>query len=311
MLSTLFSNVCSSLLLALSLAGCGGDGNTPPEQGEYSVATHDATVQAPFGPLDYRVYYPDGLTGTTHLIHVSRGGNGLGDDRVALPAYVDALVRDGYVVLSVDHRFAGNDVERIAELRGEEIQFMASEVTRGGLDYGGFTGGVEALNQGFLGHSGGCMEGLMAAGTDMTHGNYTAPNIRALYGISPAGFDPDQFGIAQAPVGYSQIGAAWIFVVVGEQEKDRNGLGAFKAQDWRLQAFDAMNTAAPRFEAFVQGDATGHGDVNADNPDIAAYNTANALALFDTVLRGADLRDSVGRLALPPENPVRLRSKGP
>lgn len=97
------------------------------------MATHGATAQAPFGPLDYRVFHPDGFAGATHLIHVSRGGNGLGDDRVALPAYVDALVREGYVVLSINHRFAGNNVERIAELRGEEIQFMAGEDARGGL----------------------------------------------------------------------------------------------------------------------------------------------------------------------------------
>jgi len=125
MLPTSISSLCAPLLLALALGGCGGGGDGAP-QGEdaggdvFPVATHDASVQAPFGPLDYRVFYPEGLTGTTHLIHVSRGGNGLGDDRVALPTYVDALVRDGYVVLSVDHRFAGNNVERIAELRGAD-----------------------------------------------------------------------------------------------------------------------------------------------------------------------------------------------
>lgn len=280
---------------------------TPP----YEVLSSDDTVQAPFGELDYRVYYPDGFTDETHVIHISRGGNGFGDDRGGrmLP-YVESYVEEGYVVVQVDHRFAGRDIEQIAQFRGEEISFIATEVADGRLDLGGFAGTIAADAQGYAGHSGGCMEGLQAVGTIMTHGDYRVPEIRALYGMSPAGYDPDQFGITQNPIGYRSIGDPAVFVIVGEEEKNVNGPGEFKALDWRLQAFDAMTDAGPRYEAIVEGANTDHIDIRGDNPDIEAFNIANSLALFGTYLRGADRASDIGTLALPPENDVILSTKG-
>jgi hypothetical protein len=276
----------------------------------FSIATHDGTLAAPFGSLGYRVYYPVGFRGSTNVIHVSRGGTGAGDDRVGLPTYVDGYVRAGYVVVTVDHRWAGNDVEQIARLRGEEIASIGGAVATGDVSYGAFEGSVDGAQQGFAGHSGGCMEGLMAVGTAMTHGSYTVPSIRALYCMSPAGYMPDQFGIQVSPPGHSAVGDAWVFVVVGEQESDTNGTGVFQADGWRLQAFDAMTDAAPRFEALIRGEYTTHLDVVGDNPAIAEYNLSNSTRLFEAVLRGADCTNDIGRLALPPSNVVTLDTKG-
>jgi hypothetical protein len=278
--------------------------------GTFSIATHDGTLAAPFGSLDYRVYYPVGFNGTTYVVHVSRGGTGAGDDRVGLTTYVEQYVRRGYVVVTVDHRRAGSEIEQIAMLRGEEIAFIGGAVANSDVSYGAFEGVVDGTKQGFAGHSGGCMEGLMAVGTAMTHGTYTVPSIRALYCMSPAGYMPDQFGIQSSPPGYSAVGDAWVFVVVGEQEIDTNGPGVFQASGWRLQAFDAMTDASPRFEALIRGERTAHLDVVGDNPEILDYNLSNSTRLFDVVLRGADCVDDIGRLALPPTNEVTLDTKG-
>jgi len=299
--------------------GCGEDAmvdesppdEAPPSVPPYEVRSSDRIVEAPFGELPVRVYYPVGFTAETHVIHVSRGGNGLGDDRGGqmLP-YVQSYVEQGYVVVQVDHRFAGSDIEQIARFRGEEISFIATEVANGRLDLGGFVGTINADAQGFAGHSGGCMEGLQAVGTTMTHGDYRVPEIRALYGMSPAGYDPDQFGITLDPVGYRGIETPAVFVVIGEEEKNVNGPGEFKAVDWRLQAFDAMTDAGPRYEAIVKGTNTDHSDIRGDNPDIEAYNIANSLALFDTYLRGADRAAEIGTLAPPPQNDIAFSTKG-
>lgn len=313
------------LLLAVLIlvVGCGEDtvtgenparddpGTEVPAEPPFAVQSSDFTIEAPFGELPVRVYYPDGFTDETHVIHVSRGGNGLGDDRGGqmLP-YVEAYVEEGYVVVQIDHRFAGSDIEQIAQFRGEEISFVAAEVADGRLDLGGFEGTIDADAQGFAGHSGGCMEGLQAVGTTMTHGDYRVPEIRALYGMSPAGYDPDQFGITADPVGYGGIGDPAVFVVVGEEEKNVNGPGVFKAIDWRLQAYDAMTAAGPRYEAIVEGANTDHIDVRGDNPDIEAFNIANSLVLFDTYLRGADRAAEIGTRALPPNNSISLSTKG-
>jgi len=144
----------------------------------------------------------------------------------------------------------------------------------------------------------------------MTHGNYRVPEIRALYGMSPAGYDPDQFGITQDPVGYRGVDDPAVFVVTGEEEKDVSGPGEFKAVDWRLQAFDAMTNVSPRYKAIVEGASTDHTDVRGDPPEIEAYNIANSLALFDTYLRGADRAAEIGILSPPPANNISLSTKG-
>ena len=240
-----------------------------------TVKSYDSTIETPFGALDYRVYYPENLTEETYVIHVSRGGNGRGDDRGQLLSYVEAYVHEGYVVVQVDHRNAGWNGEQIAQFRGEEIQFIGQQVAQGNLDYGDFRGSIDGTKQGFIGHSGGCMEGLMAAGTEMTHGNYHVPQIKAVYGMSPAGYNPDQFGIVQNTIGYSQINETAMFVIIGEEEKDINGPGRFMKENWRLQVFEAMNTKGPRFQALVIGDNTDHIDVAGRNQQIKQYNFDN------------------------------------
>jgi len=44
------------------------------------MQSFDGTETASFGTLSFRVYFPKELTEKTNVIHVSRGGNGLGDD---------------------------------------------------------------------------------------------------------------------------------------------------------------------------------------------------------------------------------------
>lgn len=299
------------LLMACGYACSESVEPVPPGPGDqFTRASHDGSLAAPFGSLDYRVFYPVEFSDSTHLIHVSRGGSGLGDDRSELLSYVDAYVQAGYVVLQLDHRFAGRDIEQIAQYRGEEISFAAQQVAAGQVDYGNFEGTVIPEAQGYAGHSGGCMEGLMAAGTGMSHGDYLAPEIKAVYGMSPAGDDPDQFGIEPPPGGFAQVCTTAIFVIVGEEEIDINGPGTFMAEGWRLQAYTNLNDDGPRYQAVVRGDDTDHSDVAGANPDIETYNIANSLALFATYLRQEGRAADIGNLSLPPANQVDFSQKG-
>ncbi len=280
----------------------------PPQPITYTMQSFNGTETASFGTLLYSVYYPKELTGQTNVIHVSRGGNGLGDDRGQLLPYVERYVQKGYVVIQIDHRFAGNNVNTIAQYRGEEIKFIAEKVANGNLNYGTFTGTVDGSKQGFIGHSGGCMEGLEAAGVTMTHGDYYVPQIKAVYGMSPAGNSPDQFGITSN--GFNGIGTTAIFVILGEQEKDVNGAGTFMATNWRLQAYDGMNTNGPRYHVFVKGTNTTHTDIPTDNTDIQKYNLDNSEAFFDIYIKGIDRKSEIGNISTPPNNAIEKASKG-
>jgi len=299
------------VFIMITLNSCNKDDDItgPSPNGSITIKSFDSSIEAPFGDLDYRVYYPDEITDETNVIHVSRGGNGIGDDRGALEPYVEAYVQEGYVVIQIDHRFAGNDIEQIAQFIGEEIQFIGQQVAQGNLNFGDFKGSIDGTNQGFAGHSGGCMEGLMAAGTEMTHGNYQVPQIKAVYGMSPAGYNPDQFGITQNPIGYNQIGSTAMFVIIGEEEKNVNGPGTFMAENWRLQAFEAMNTNGSRFQALVKGNNTDHLDIRGENSEVEKYNIENSIALFDMYIRGNDRSGEIGNLSLPESNDIELTEK--
>lgn len=290
------------------LVACAKVDETTPQPTTYTLQSFDGTATANFGNLPYRVYYPKELTGQTYVIHVSRGGNGLGDDRGQLLPYVDRYVQKGYVVIQIDHRFAGNDVNTIAQYRGEEIKFIAEKIANNTLSYGTFAGTVDGSKQGFIGHSGGCMEGLEVAGVTMTHGNYFVPQVKAVYGMSPAGNAPDQFGITST--GFNGIGATAVFVILGEQEKDVNGTGTFMASDWRLQAFGGMNASGPRYQSYVRGNNTTHTDIPTDNADIQKYNLDNSEAFFDTFVKGMDRKAEIGNKSTPPNNTIEKSSKG-
>lgn len=297
------------LLILLFLISCSKDDTPNPTQPTtYTMLSFDSTVTASFGNLPYRVYFPKELTGQTYVIHVSRGGNGLGDDRGQLLPYVERYVQKGYVVVQIDHRFAGNDANLIAQYRGEEIKLIAEKVANGTLSYGTFAGTVDGSKQGFIGHSGGCMEGLEVAGVTMTHGDYYVPQVKAVYGMSPAGNNPDQFGITSN--GFNGIGTTAIFVILGEQEKDVNGTGTFMATNWRLQAYNGMNTNGPRYQTFVKGSNTTHMDIPTDNPDIQKYNLDNSEAFFDTYVKGIDRKSEIGNKSLPPNNIIEKSNKG-
>ncbi len=302
--------ILSSAVALLMMVGCSDTSSedmTDSQQGFYSVGRYSAALNTDFGSLNFTAYFPVELFDTTNVIHVSRGGTGQGDDRDALMPYTERFVGLGYIVVQVDHRSA-NDAIEIAQFRGEEIEAIASAIANGSLNVAGFGGSIDGANQGFLGHSAGAMEGLMVTGTQMNHGNYQVPEVTAAYLMSPAGNMPDQFGIL--PNGYIGISNSAIFIAFGEQEKDINGVGQFMANDWRLQPYQGMNSAGPRFEAFIKGPNTTHGDVPLANPDLRDYNLDNATSFFNHYLRGAGAVNEIGQQSLPPVNGVALQRKG-
>lgn len=300
------------LVLALSLLtalfSCSAPAGEPAPPAVYEVSFSDQTLNAPFGPLPIRIYYPGGFTGKTFVIHISRGGSGFGNDLGQMLSYVEHFVENGFVVIQTDHRNAGSDIPLIAQYRGEEISFIASVISAQAVNFGDFQGSIDPKRQGFIGHSGGCMEGLEAAGTVMTHGVYAVPEIVAVYGISPAGYNPDQFGIT--PAGFAGIGTTAVFVAVGEQELDVNGTGQFMSKDWRLQAYTAMSKAGPRFQALVKGPGTGHNDMNQDNPTVLSFNKIRALAFFDMYLRGINRKPDITAPATSGNLTFEVSSKG-
>jgi len=302
----------SLILFVILITSCSKDDNTMLSEAEfnppYEYSLFDGSVTADFGDLDYRIYYPEDFTGETNAIFVLKGGNGLGDERGQLFSYVEMLVENGYIVVQMNHRWAGFDINNIAKFRGEELSVISQKIYDRTLDYGDFTGTVNGSNQGSIGHSAGCIGGLLLAGTEMSHGAYYSPHIKAVYGMSPAGYLPDQFGIIND--GYGAINTTAIFLILGEEEKNTNGVGDFIANDWRLQTYDAMNLNGPRFQAYAKGENTSHADINDLNSELLQYNLDNSKAFFDVYIKGENRISEIGNLSIPQGNVIDFQSKG-
>ena len=105
-----------SLLIALLLLSCSDDNSVVTEDTTqiFTIAQFDASFNTPFGSLPYRVYYPEEMVSQTYAIILSRGGNGEGDDRGELLSYAHNFELEGYVVIQIDHRNAGTNIENIA-----------------------------------------------------------------------------------------------------------------------------------------------------------------------------------------------------
>jgi hypothetical protein len=276
----------------------------------YTTTEYDGNIASPYGSIPYRIYYPKELTSQTQVVIVSRGGNGAGDDRGKLYYYINEFVKVGYVVVQIDHRDAGNDFHNIAKFRGQEVKFISEKIKNGDVLYGGFNGTVDGTKQGYFGHSAGCMEGLLAAGLNMTYGNYLAPEIKAVYGMSGTGYSPDVWGITQTPNGFSTIQNTAVFLITGEQEKDNNGPGTVNQIDWRLQGYGQMNENGFRVQVLAKGQNTTHEDIGGLNTEIKNYSVANAIALFDTYLKNKNRKNEIGTLNTPPNNELVITKKG-
>lgn len=276
----------------------------------YSTLQYDDNITSPYGNLPYRIYYPKEMKSQTQAIIVSYGGNGAGDERGKFYYYINEFVKKGYVVVQIDHRDAGNVFLTIAQYRGQEVKFISEKIKNGQLNYGGFAGSIDGSKQGFFGHSAGCLEGLLAAGLNMTHGNYLAPEIKAIYGMSGTGYSPDVWGITQTPNGFGSIGNTAIFLITGEQEKDSNGPGTVNQIDWRLQGFGQMNENGLRVQILAKGLNTTHDDIGGMNAEIKNYSVANALALFDTYLKNLNRKNEIGTLNKPINNELVIFKKG-
>jgi hypothetical protein len=286
------------------------DGQSPTAGARYAVAEYDGTISSSFGDVPYRIYYPKNSASKTYAIIVSAGGNGEGEDRGKLLFYIREFVATGYLVVQIDHRNAGNNFEKIAQFRGQEVQFISEKITKNQLSYGEFAGTVDGTKQGFFGHSAGCLEGLLAAGVNTTHGNYRASSIKAVYGMSAPGYSPDVWGITQSPNGFAAIENTAIFLITGEQEKDGNGPGTVTQTDWRLQGFSQMNEKGLRIQVLAKGQRTQHRDIGGLNAEIKNFSVENSIALFDTFLKGLKRQAEIGTLNLPKNNELVITKKG-
>jgi hypothetical protein len=275
----------------------------------YTTIEYDNSINSPFGNIPYRIYYPKELTTQTQAIIVSRGGSGSGDDRGKLFYYSNEFVKSGYLVVQIDNREAKSIIQ-IAQFRGQEVKFISEKIKNGELNYGGFSGSIDGTKQGYFGHSAGCMEGLLAAGLNMTHGNYVSPEIKAVFGISATGYSPDMWGVVQSPNGFKSIQNTAIFLLTGELEKDTDGPGTINFPNWRLQGYEQMNEVALRIQVLAKGLNTTHEEMGGLNTDIKLYSTANAIALFDSYLKNKNRKAEIGTLTVPPNNPLVITKKG-
>lgn len=259
----------------------------------------------------YSAFYYKEPADTSHFVFISGGGDGFVLDQLLLWDYAKFFAANGYVAILINHEFVPNAYlfyQNITSSRITEVNNLLARVKTNSLKLGNFKGKLNLTSVGFLGHSAGAVQGLMTAGLKTEFGTNYFREVKAVYAISPPGTQPDYYGMLEDA--YSYVRDAAVFLTVGQHEKNYTPANIYTTDHWRFQGFDQMDESGPRYRAYVAGNKTRTFDMGYGNAGIVAYNMENALALFDTYVKGLPRAAEIGALALPAENPVEVIHKG-
>ncbi len=191
-----------------------------------------------------RVFAPVGVRGVRKLVLISHGGLGTnpssaGVELTNFTHIAEPLARAGMVAVVVGHRSSGTlDQHRLD--RPRDVSFLIDQIEQGRLTLpAGFVGSIDTRNVGHAGHSAGAYTSMALGGGRYPYGQFRDPRVAAIAPISPQGvgeeflaFDNggDDHTWANIPVP--------VALMIGRDEIDFSGTGAFISSGWRLQPFN-------------------------------------------------------------------------
>lgn len=276
-------------------------GGATPDTGRLSFATFDRDLMdaARGREVGARIVYPLGTTGPHLVVLVSHGGFGAQNGETLFAHLGEELASAGFVAVQIGHRRSTtNDANRID--RPADVSFLidalADETLALPSDFGG---SLDTTRVGHTGHSAGAFTSHAVAGAAYPYGTFRDARVAAIAPISPQGVGDEFEAFDRGPEDSTWTPVAVpVFVLIGGDELDTNGVGIFVERDWRLRPFSRYPDAADRFQVILTGQD--HLDMGAQGPpDVKAFIAENVRAFFDVYLRGGGGACTIGTLDPP------------
>lgn len=238
--------------------------------------------------VPYRVFAPEGASGSTPVVLISHGGFGSERGFTTANHFGEALAEGGFLAVHVGHRESVRADRQLAD-RPADVTFLLDLLEAGQLTLPDEFGGVADLSRvGHMGHSFGAYTAHALAGASFRQPGgavtYTDPRIGAIVVLSPQG--AGQFGAFIDPDGPTTWTSVEVPVlgIAGSEELDTNALGEFRAERWRLQPFANYPGTADTF-MIVIGRAD-HSDLwRTGGPELERWIAIQVVTFFDTYVR--------------------------
>lgn len=259
--------------------------------------------------IGVRVSYPLGTVGLHSLVFISHGGLGADNGETLFEHLARELASSGMVAIQLGHRRSESTATHRLD-RPLDVSFVLTALSTGDFELpDDFGGVVDTARVGHVGHSAGAYTSHALAGAEYPFQPSHDPRIVAIAPISPQGVG-DEFEAFDRGPGENTWATvrAPVFVLLGSEELDTNGLGTFIEVGWRLRPFDRYPDASDRLQVIVRGqDHLGMGSRGA--AEVKTFIARNVRAFFDLYLRGRGEPCAVGTLALPPTGIERLERR--
>lgn len=258
-----------------------------------------------------RVFAPVGASGTRKLVLISHGGLGTlpanpGVELSNFTHIAEPLAQAGFVAVVVGHRNSGT-LEQHRLDRPRDVSFLIDQIALGSVPMPpGFQAQIDTARVGHTGHSAGAYTSMALAGAVYPYGSFRDPRIVAIAPISPQGVGEEFLAYDNGPADNTWAGVQVpTFVLVGRDELDSSGTGAFISPGWRLQPFGRMTPTQDRIQVII--DQQDHlemgGSPTLGTPSVRQFIGENIARFFSVYLAGRAGSCELGRLALPDSIP--------
>ncbi len=263
-----------------------------------------------------RIFAPLNAIGTRKLVLISHGGlgtnpNNPGVELTNFAHIAEPLARAGFVAVVVGHRNSGT-LEQHRLDRPADVSFLIDRIAAGALPLpAGFIGQVNTQRVGHTGHSAGAYTSMALGGATYPYGVFRDPRVVAIAPISPQGVGEEFLAFDNGPNDNTWLTVTVpTFILLGRDELDSSGTGAFISTGWRLQPFSRLTSAQDRIQIII--DQQDHlemgGSPNTGTPSVRTFIGENLATFFTVYLGNAEGVCQIGGLSPPAGIPTEFAS---
>lgn len=264
-----------------------------------------------------RILAPVNATGIRRLVFISHGGLGTnpavpGVELTNFSHIAEPVARLGMVAVVVGHRSSGT-LEQHRLDRPGDVSFLIDQFAAGLVPLpAGFVGQIDTVHVGHTGQSAGAYTSMALGGATYPYGQFRDPRVVAIAPISPQGVGEEFLAYDNGPNDNTWVSInVPTLIMLGRDELDSTGTGAFVSSGWRLLPFARLSEAFDRQQVIIddQDHLEMGGNPNNGTPSVRSYIGDNIARFFAVYLAAEPGSCEVGTLIPPAGIPIERATK--